>query len=956
LPQNSVNYILEDGEGYIWAGTQDGLVRFNGYSFEVFQPSPDDPYSLSDNFVIKMIEDESGRLWISTRDGINILEKQSKRFYKLNNPLSENANQPNGLHHDGSHVWVTYSLIESSYIIRLPDTLAFTEPETTFSKNHVVKNNDIPVLANFYTSDTTYVLTPDSVYKIHGIDTIHSQPKLVEISGEIAARHIIGAEQIWFVGGQSLYQLSKSHLTIREVDLQNDALSLAHYDSHLLVGTEDGIMLFNESLVYTGRLESTEESFRNVIIHDLMVDSNNNLWIGTANKGLFQYHEDQEDFNYVIPTQYDQSFEDHVWSANYRDGLLVVGTNRGILEMKPGTGEQVKRSLASNQVKSVMIDRNGNIWAGTFNEGLLMKRKNEMNFEQVFFIGSDVTGVISVLKEDHHGNLLVGTYGGLYYLNPDKPSIIQEIKLSSSYILAVYEDNRGRIWIGHNAGFSIYDPDTGLTREFPYQKGDRKSVSFNFVTGFAKVDGQVYIATYGGGLCKMEQDSTFTNFTQNEGLSNNIIHAMMSDHNGNLWMTSNGGISVFKTGDLTFKNFTRANGLLGHDFSISAMDNSLKDHFLVGTLNGLLVFHPDSVQTHYPSPQLKIEGVEINYSPIEQYKVWSKTNPLILYPKDRALNVEYTALHYQNPEDVRIEYQLAGFESEWITAQSSQWNVFYSSLPSGSYTLFIKALSKGNLFEPVVTSIPLKVLPPIWYRPIFLVPAILFLLTSIISTVYTLSRRKLKQRVKELETKERIQEERERISRDLHDSVGTHLAYIVSRLDYLYMGWEKKNIPDRKESLGTLSDFARSGMRMLRETIWALNQSEVSAVSFKSKINDYLKFCFDNQEIKLNFEFHSNTEEINSSVALHCFRIIQESVNNGMKHANATEISVFLRIKDSEHFELQINDNGKGFDIDRVKQQEDHYGLKNMEERAKEMTAHLELSSNDKGTQILVEK
>ena len=197
-----------------------------------------------------------------------------------------------------------------------------------------------------------------------------------------------------------------------------------------------------------------------------------------------------------------------------------------------------------------------------------------------------------------------------------------------------------------------------------------------------------------------------------------------------------------------------------------------------------------------------------------------------------------------------------------------------------------------------------------------------------------------------------VQQERERISRDLHDSVGTHFAYIVSRLDYLYLGWDKGKVTDKKGYLTNLSDFARSGMRLLRETIWALNEKEVSAEGLKAKVEDYLKLCFNEGDTAYHFHFKSDQTKLNSGIALHCFRIIQETVSNCLKHAEASIFEIDLQFE-GHQLTLLVSDNGKGFAVE-TSSKDGHYGLSNLKKRAADLNGSFDILSDEDGTKIRI--
>ncbi len=953
LPQNSVNQIHQDGEGYIWIGTQDGLAKFNGYEFEVFRPDEEDSFSISDNFIIQFIEDRFGKFWIRTRDGLNILDKKSRRFHKIHNVSEPKFNQPGILRYHDDNIWLQFAGDTSNFYV-IPDDLKLHFIETDIEAvSSRVPYESYPTLFFPIGENELIKLDKRTIYKISDSDSIKKEHEH-KITGSRTDNwdFEIHNDNLILSQPSGLVLIDIDGLTVKNIPLPYQPLTIAWNGNKYYAGTASGIYTFNETFEERYRLSSFSESFDNIIIHHIYSDRQDRLWLGTANKGLYVHHPNQEEFQYMIPSSHNPAIANHVWDANYRDGSMLIGSNSGILECDLNQSTIDKTFLSNHRITSVLIDKEGNHWAGTAGKGLYVRRPGKNQYRKVFA----EAGTISILKEIK-GVIWIGSYSGLYKVVKSRGEFrFKKIENPlSGYVLSLYADKMENIWIGHNAGISVLSTSTGMIKDIPYEKGSPRSPNFNFITGFTKVNGVMYAATYGGGISRLNADSTFTNFTEKEGLSNNILHSMGNDLNGNIWVTSNGGLSRFDPDEESFKNFTTTNGLISHNFSISSMNQSKPGHLMIGTVDGLLTFKPDDIRTSYSSPQLKIEGIDINYLP-SGLPANPGESPIVLRYTDKVFTLYFTALNYNDPGDVIYKHKLDGFDDKWVTNRPFQRNLVYSSLPHGEYTLILVAESKSNLFDPATLEIEIVVLPPVWLRPWFYLSFGIMLLCGIIGVVYYLSRRNLKARVMELETKEKVQLERERISRDLHDSVGTHFAYIISKLDYLYLGWNRKKIENKKDYLGKVSEFARSGMRLLRETIWALNQPEVEVDGLKAKIHDYLLLCFTNERPGFKFKMTSDATTVNSSVALHCFRIIQESVSNSLKYANAKQININFHIADTEHFELYLVDDGKGFSMNDKFDSDGHFGLKNIESRSQEMGAKIELESDETGTRISVIK
>lgn len=946
LSQNSVNKTLQDRDGYIWLGTQDGLNRYDGYKFEVFRPDVTDSFSISDNFIINMLEDPLGRIWISTRSGLNIFDKSTNRFYKILEHDVE-YHQVNSIQTDGkSMIWLKAGL-DYNKLRSIPINFSFTQAVTLLSS---MEYKDYRVSKDYFNflfqEDVLWVFENDTALNLLNSEKIHFQSDwqqnpvlrytfindstaLLPLEDELATFNI-------YTGVKGVLGINKSYLTVEKSSDINQYFA----------GNINGVSLVDILNGKSTQLELNEVGVSSALIQDIFLDREGLYWIGTANQGVIIYEPNWGKFKLDPPSKH------IVWDALEFENKIWLATQEGISVFSSEKNYNVANYLIEHKVTAIDKDVNDNLWAGT-SEGLVFIKLKERKKFEIYNYKSPKGNAISDFIIDSKGNFWIGSHSDLVQLKPDGTIVsFDSITGYTYYVLDLFEDKTGNIWIGNHDGFFCYTSKEKLVH-FPFKKGDSSSINFNFASAFQEdSNGQIWVATYGGGVSRLNNDSTFTHFTEREGLSNNVIHDMLIDSQDQLWMVSNGGLSVFNIAYEEFKNFDKSDGLGSHNFALGGANIFENGVMTFCTVNGLLKFNPSEVQLNRASPILHFEDLLINYMPDSDHPELAKGR-LDLYDQDRVVSLGYTALHYQNPQDVGFQYKLIGFDDNWVQSDSRVRKIVYSSLPYGEFRLQLRAFSINNHFEEVIKELRIKVHPPFWWTWWFISLMVALGLLIIASLVYYFSRRNLKRRLVELETRERIQQEREKISRDLHDSVGTHFAYIISRLDYLYLGWNTDHILDKKDYLGNISDFARSGMKMLRETIWAMSQESVSSESLKLKIDDYLRLCFAGVPVEYRFNFHLDSDAVNATQALNVFRIIQEGVSNSLKHSEAKKIEVDLLIKEGT-LQIIISDDGKGFDVDTVKHLNDHYGLSNLEKRAKEMGGKLTLSSDSKGTKVIV--
>lgn len=944
LSQNSVNQILQDSRGYIWLATQDGLNRYNGYEFEIFRPDDEDSFSLADNFIIQMLEDDQYRLWLSTRAGIHLFDIDNRRFHKFLDTISGKIVQKYHLRkHDGFLYWKNSDSVNS--ISRMPLNVSLTRANNFLQEYSETIHYSSEEIYQYIVGNSGLMVLGKEGVLIPGFGTIDLEKGPGSIGVQSWDYQLVGDTLLLLPGVDVIVSVQYLEGKTESIYTGVSTTCFVPMDKHYWIGTKTGLHSYDVLSRKTEKVV-TFPTFQNTTIHDLTKDCFGQYWMGTANKGVFIYDPKWAQFEYLTS-------DGHiVWGFAEQGAYAYVATQNGVYVMDTSTHTVAGHLLKGQKVTAVYVDPSEALWVGTASGEIYTKMPDQTKLESYTRVphhNLSITG----FHHDGQGNFWIASHADLLMVSPE--GSVRSIEAQSEsfmYVMSVFEDSRGNIWAGLQDGVGYVKP-SGQYVHVAHAKGSPTSTNFSFnSTVLEDSKGTIWVGTYGGGISRLNADSTFTHFTEKNGLSNNVIHAMEIDDQDRLWMVSNGGLSMFDITTETFKNYSYSNGLRNQDFALGASYHFADGRLGFGTVDGLLVFDPAGVDTLFSQPILKWERLLINYDRVLDHSL-DGLRQIDLYYGDRVFSLGFAALKYDDPQDVTYQYTLEGFDQEWVEVSPQSRMVTYSSLPFDSYQLKVRACSRKGLFQPVTRTLEIVVHPPFWLTWWFIMMILLAGLGLGTGLVYYLSRRKLKQRLAELETREKIQQERERISRDLHDSVGTHFAYIISRLDFLYLGWEGEHVTDKKAYLGKLSDFARSGMKMLRETIWALNEEQVSATSLKLKIDDYLKLCFADQRTSYKFQFSSTENKVNATIALNTFRVIQEAVSNALKYAEASQLAIALNIRMNE-LVLSIIDNGKGFDVETAGDQEGHYGIQNLKKRAEELSAEFSLISNEEGTKILI--
>jgi signal transduction histidine kinase len=329
---------------------------------------------------------------------------------------------------------------------------------------------------------------------------------------------------------------------------------------------------------------------------------------------------------------------------------------------------------------------------------------------------------------------------------------------------------------------------------------------------------------------------------------------------------------------------------------------------------------------------------------LDSLDVGSPANSLVIKPGTEKIRFD---LHHPFLPLARrhdLYYKLSGFEDDWHVLQGSS-QVIYNKLPAGNYELMAKTINPDGYASGETVLIKLEVLPVIWKRPWFIVLEICVLLVSFFYIGASISKRRYRRKLVKLQEEYRLQSERERIARELHDNVGSQLTYLINKIDDDYILLSDKDEADK------LGGFARGAMQELRETIWALNKKDIHPGDLEAKIIQ-LASLYPPGKVSTLFNWNNGDQHpvaLKSLQALNIYRIVQESLNNAMKHSRARDIRIQVDIKDTT-FHVVITDNGIGFNPEGSWE---GYGLRNLKSRAAEMNAVLEIKSEkEKGTVV----
>lgn len=757
LSQSSVNCIAQDPFGFLWLGTQDGLNRYNGYQFQVYQHDLNDKQSISNNFIHNICVAHDSMLLIATERGVNIYNPFTQMFSAIL------ANEKNNL--GNNNVWNILKTKKNQYWVGTEnDFLHFNYAKQTFTPIPLIGSTQKKPLKVRYlyedAQERIWICTEEN-----GVFCYNPGSK------SITHFHTEGA-------------ITTQHNTIWTIVQQNP--------SEYWFGTNSGIDIYNEK---TGRIKRFSHLLLNnqsseSTIKSLYKDANENIWIGTNGAGAFRYHIATEqlssfkhntslpqtissnvilsffsDFTgslwigtevgvnkFDINKQFFELYQKRegspvslssslIWSV-YKEGKTVyIGTDEGLDKLHEGTKRishyKLPLSAANLQAKrgiySIFRDKKQTLWLGT-DKGLYYVNEQTENILP-FSLNArypELNVRIYTVFEDRKEYLWLGTKEGLIILTPDRKEFYYfthtstEKQLPGNIIRVIQQDASGACWLGmDNAGLCKAEIKQGnyaspVFTTFAHDFNNPFSLSNNTILSI-HIDraGILWLGTFGGGLNKFDPLSgKFQAFTQKDGLPNNVIYGVLEDAEEQLWLTTNKGLSRYNKKNGHVLNFEQNDGLQSNEFNVGAYFAASDGAFYIGGINGLNAFYPSRIKKNQIPPKVHITGFYIFNTRIENNKKTIqgsllKNATIKLTHKQNVISIEYAGLHYSYAEKNQYKYQLEGFDENWINAYNER-KANFTNLDPGIYTFRVKACNSDGIWSDETASLTILVEPPFW--------------------------------------------------------------------------------------------------------------------------------------------------------------------------------------------------------------------------------------------------
>lgn len=930
LPQNSINAIVQTLDGYLWIGTYEGLVRFNGKTFTVFDRS--NTPQLQSNRITSLCADTKGRLWIGSYGGGIVLYDQSG----FHTPLRDTAV---GMYinigamtidpHD--RLWVATE--RGVFCIR-DSSVENVYPFSTF-------NNVFPLGIVSDRNGRIWCMVNGKIFIIESmrVRQFHVRHDVV-----FALLSPSTSGGVWIVeyqkgGARRVVKYNNDIDSMYSIPVPFSASGLLslYEDSRGIVWCiiPNGIAVFNNGKWdYVQKGHNTDIEFVQVVVED----KEGNIWVGTNGNGLWRFRDGR-----FTPIGIAEGLVgENIWSvfedSRHRKWIGTLGGNGWCYSIDP---KGIHPITNRGRIYFCFLeDKKRNVWLA--GESIVSADGRRRTLPPSFFS--------LVLALDSSGRVWLNpSHGGIYITTHEK--IVDSLSLRNSAadvsIRTMKTDRDGSMWIGTQNGLFHYR--NGRIIQYTTANG----LPNNWIRSiYQDAEGVVWIAT-DGGLAKKVGEKFFSYTVQN-GLHSNTIHIILEDDSSKLWMSSNKGVFVVRKSDLQLFDeqkiehtpcvvYGEEDGMRSAEGNGSYQQGGWKMHdgtLWFATIKGVAVVDPNKLKTNMVVPPVVVEKIMCNG------KELSSTTSIDVGEPVKDIIFHYAALTYRVHSRVQYRYKLEGYHNDWIEA-GNQSRAEFTNLPPGDFVFRVIACNDDGVWNTTGASIAFTLPAPFWMTWWFRGMAALVVVVVIGGTIRFIELRKIRRRIEQLEREKALERERSRISKDMHDEVGANLTKIAI-LSELAL----RDATQAPAHLGRITETSREVIDSMSEIIWAINPKNDKLENLAAYLREYISETFELTTIRCVISFPESAPELSLAAEFrrNIFLTVKEAIHNVVKYSQATEVHAELHIANNT-IAFLVRDNGVGFDVSTPSPFGN--GLHNMKKRIEDIGGTFTIeSSPGKGTTV----
>jgi signal transduction histidine kinase/ligand-binding sensor domain-containing protein len=1000
LSHNSVLAIAQDKQSFLWMGTQDGLNRFDGYEFKVFRNDLHDPRSLSTSNIRTLYADRKGNIWVGTGSGLNRWDPTSGSFAHYVHEaldvhsLSNNIIQCVYEDRQGA-IWVSTGV----GLDRLDPATGQCDRFPGVATDSLFNGQgDVQTIYTIYEDSRGFIWLSQG----SGISVLNPKTGTIRqmYRGRMGSRWILSDQK-----GTLLLGIADGVLRF---DPDSDALvsmkaprqfqdffpsatgrGLVDANGQLWSRVPRGLFRY-DPLNGTGELypiDTTNTDLLRYNFRSVCADRSNIIWISTSN-GVYKFFPTVKHFGLYRLTlkEEERPNSNNVRSfAEDRTGAIWVATLGGLNRFDPRTKlttrideRRINPTETSGPVFwSVVVDsKSPELVVFVGKSRLVIPRRGNVSKPLASFpvrrleaLDRRPNRAVHALFQDHLGSIWIGYDNSAVARYDPKEDSLKYFRLdaatpgrlSPGTIIAITETPEGSIWIGTiSGGLFRLDRTTEAITNYVADPNDVNSLGDNGVLSLLPDEaGVLWVGTYGGLDRFDKQRNSFRRYTTKDGLANNVIYGILKDVRGYLWLSSNLGITRFNPATGLVKNYKLSDGLQDYEFNHNSCLRSSTGVMYFGGISGFNYFHPDSIKDNMHLPTIVPVNLKILNKNVEPGAGESRiltgvptTRELFLDHDDAVFTFEFAAMEFTDPALNQYAYMMEGFDREWQYVGTKR-EATYTNLDPGTYTLRVKATNNDGVWNEAGLAIVVHIAPPYWMTWWFRSILVLIFLSVGPIIYYRRVTGLKKEFALQQEFSRRLidsqEQERRRIATELHDSIGQELLVIKNRT-YLALQIKRLN-PQTQEQLDHITRIVTRSLQSVRQIARNLRPYHLDRVGLTEAIRSTLQDVAQSSTIK--FDIRVDTIDAifsatnKNEMEVNVFRVVQESVNNILKHSQAKHASVAIGTSDHQ-LTIVIQDDGKGFDpaVINSPQSKAGLGVSGISERVRILNGSYSLESS----------
>jgi diguanylate cyclase (GGDEF)-like protein len=749
LANSALTALAQDRDGFIWIGSQSGLMRFDGYHFRTYQHDPHDAGSLPSNFVQSLYADARGFLWVGTANaGLARYDPRSGRFfsYPVGGRSGIRAANVEAVIDDGNGgLWVGTDGGVDHLDVASGEV---THLDTGRSDN---LSHDYVLALHREAGGSLLVGDRGGLMRVHPDTASYEHLSITDAAGGVVATGVgvfaeDAAQRLW---------AGTTHHGVARLDARG-ALSLPHLvgsaaatladqsvrgivaaaDGKLIIATYGAGLFVVDPATLAVRQVSHSDGDQTSLMDDetygLLRDRSGVLWVATE-QGLSVTDPSQTAIRTAVADRMrtDRLTEgnglailvdsrDLLWVGHHASGVDVFAADGArLITLQPHGGGVA--AAADHSVYALAETADGTVWMGT-RHGLFGVRVAGWHVSAVPFAGEVDGPNIQRLLADGP-DLWVGTRGGLFLYETRSGhwrsyAAQSPGALSDPFVLAIARRADGKLWVGTRKGLNLLDPVAGKTLRFASAPGLEQAF---IVDLWSEPDGRLWVATIDDGVYVLTPQSgrfQIRHLTEQDGLPSVNVDALQPDLAGGVWISTANGLAVIDVHSLRARKYQRADGVRFGDYWAHASARTPAGDLLFGGVGGLTVVHPELIAERRFEPQLLVSGVAVGGHALTAIPAGNGTAaaaPVVVSPNANSFQVEFAASDYTAPQNLRYAYRLQGYDSDWMVVDATKRTAAYTNLGPGDYLLLVRGTDRAGVYAPGTLRIPVRVRPA-WYQ------------------------------------------------------------------------------------------------------------------------------------------------------------------------------------------------------------------------------------------------